>query len=164
MPSEVRDAVSRLRAAAAAEVPPKLLDRNLLIATWRWPRVFRVAPQWLSQDGGSGERDLRAVHLLAEVVRHFDVIAIQGVMAHAPTVLPVMELLGPDWAFLMTGLSRESTYRERTAIVFDTRKVLPQGVLRTRPPGYVVEIEPAAVDVTRFTRLRGEGRAALAGG
>jgi hypothetical protein len=128
MPSEVRDAVSRLRAAAAAAVPPKLLDRNLLIATWRWPRVFRVAPEWLSQDGGSGERDLRAVHLLAEVVRHFDVIAIQGVMAHAPTVLPVMELLGPDWAFLMTGLSRESTYRERTAIVFDTRKVLPQGL------------------------------------
>ena len=68
------------------------------------------------------------MYLLAEVVRHFDVIAIQGVMAHAPTVLPVMELLGPDWAFLMTGLSRESTYRERTAIIFDTRKVLPQGL------------------------------------
>jgi hypothetical protein len=49
-------------------------------------------------------------------------------MANAPTVLAVMEVLGPDWAFLMTGLSRETTYRERTAIVFDTRKVLPQGL------------------------------------
>ena len=29
---------------------------------------------------------------------------------------------------MMTGLSRETTYRERTAIVFDTRKVLPQGL------------------------------------
>ena len=128
MPSEVRDTVARLREAVAAAVPPKLLDRNLLIATWRWPMVFRVSPAWISQGSESGERDLRSVHLLAEVVRHFDVIAIQGVMAHAPTVLPVMELLGPDWAFLMTGLSRETTYRERTAIIFDTRKVLPRGL------------------------------------
>lgn len=128
MPAEVRDAVSRLREALGAAVPPKLLDRNLLIATWRWPMVFRLAPVWISQEGANGERDLRAVHLLAEVVRHFDVIAIQGVMANAPTVLAVMDLLGPDWAFLMTGLSREKTYRERTAIIFDTRKVLPQGL------------------------------------
>jgi len=128
MPSEVRDAVSRLREALASAVPPKLLDRNLLIGSWRWPMVFRLAPVWISQDRANGERDLRAVHLLAEVVRHFDVIAIQGVMANAPTVLAVMDLLGPDWAFLMTGLSRETTYRERTAIIFDTRKVLPQGL------------------------------------
>ena len=128
MPPGVRDGVSRLRDAMATAVPPKLLDRNLLIATWRWPRVWRLSPVWIAPDGDNAARDLRAVHLLAEVVRHFDVIAIQGVMADAPTVLPVMELLGPDWAFLMTGLSRETTYRERTAIVFDTRKVLPQGL------------------------------------
>ncbi|HEX5858945.1 MAG TPA: hypothetical protein VFY91_12655 [Microbacterium sp.] len=128
MPSEVRDAVSRLREAMATAVPPKLLDRNLLIATWRWPMVLRLSPVWISPESGSAERDLRSVQLLAEVVRHFDVIAIQGVMGNAPTVLAVIELLGPEWAFLMTGLSRETTYRERTAIIFDTRKVLPQGL------------------------------------
>ena len=48
--------------------------------------------------------------------------------------------------------------------VSQLRKVLPAAVLRTRPPGYVVVIEPEAVDVTRFARLRGEGRSALTAG
>src|SRR3954471_21674755 len=47
--------------------------------------------------------------------------------------------------------------------VSQLRKVLPADVLRTRAPGYVVEVEPAALDVVRFTGLRAEGRAALSG-
>ena len=37
-------------------------------------------------------------------------------------------------------------------------------MLVTRPPGYALEIQPEAVDLVRFERLRKEGRAALAGG
>jgi DNA-binding SARP family transcriptional activator len=48
--------------------------------------------------------------------------------------------------------------------VSQLRKVLPAGVLRTRAPGYVLEVAPEAVDLVRFTRLRTEGRAALAEG
>jgi DNA-binding SARP family transcriptional activator len=48
--------------------------------------------------------------------------------------------------------------------VSQLRKVLPEGTLRTRPPGYVLEVPPAAIDLHRFEQLRGEGRAALAGG
>ncbi len=48
--------------------------------------------------------------------------------------------------------------------VSQLRKVLPAAILLTRAPGYLVEVEPEAVDVTRFTRLRGDGRAALAAG
>jgi DNA-binding SARP family transcriptional activator len=44
------------------------------------------------------------------------------------------------------------------------RKVLPDGMLVTRPPGYAIEIEPEAVDLVRFDRLRQDGRAALAAG
>ena len=44
------------------------------------------------------------------------------------------------------------------------RKVLPAGVLVTRPPGYAIELEPEALDLARFTSLRGEARAALAVG
>src|SRR5829696_5639526 len=44
------------------------------------------------------------------------------------------------------------------------RKCLPAGVLVTRPPGYALEVDPEAIDLVRFTRLRGEGRAALAAG
>jgi DNA-binding SARP family transcriptional activator len=48
--------------------------------------------------------------------------------------------------------------------VSQLRKVLPEGVLHTRPPGYLVELEPGDVDATRFARLRAEGRAALGAG
>jgi DNA-binding SARP family transcriptional activator len=44
------------------------------------------------------------------------------------------------------------------------RKVLPPGMLVTRPPGYTLEIPPEALDVARFDRLREQGRAALAAG
>jgi DNA-binding SARP family transcriptional activator len=48
--------------------------------------------------------------------------------------------------------------------VSQLRKRLPDGLLATRPPGYVLRIEPEAVDLARFDRLRAEGRAALAAG
>jgi DNA-binding SARP family transcriptional activator len=48
--------------------------------------------------------------------------------------------------------------------VSQLRKVLPEGTLRTKAPGYAVEVAPEAVDLVQFTRLRREGRAALAEG
>ena len=42
------------------------------------------------------------------------------------------------------------------------RKALPEGVLRTRPPGYVVRVEPEQLDLHRFERLVDEGRSLLA--
>src|SRR6266498_2511026 len=44
------------------------------------------------------------------------------------------------------------------------RKLLPAGVLVTQAPGYRVEVEPEALDLSRFARLRAEGRAALEAG
>jgi DNA-binding SARP family transcriptional activator/tetratricopeptide (TPR) repeat protein len=44
------------------------------------------------------------------------------------------------------------------------RKVLDAGVLVTRTPGYLLRVEPGALDLDRFRRLAGDGRAALAAG
>jgi DNA-binding SARP family transcriptional activator len=38
------------------------------------------------------------------------------------------------------------------------RKLLPAGTLVTRAPGYALEIEPEALDMVRFERLRQQGR------
>jgi DNA-binding SARP family transcriptional activator/pimeloyl-ACP methyl ester carboxylesterase len=48
--------------------------------------------------------------------------------------------------------------------VSQLRKVLPPRTLVTRAPGYGLEVEPEAIDVFRFMRLRDEGRAALTAG
>jgi DNA-binding SARP family transcriptional activator/tetratricopeptide (TPR) repeat protein len=42
------------------------------------------------------------------------------------------------------------------------RKVLPEGILVTCPPGYVAQIEPAQLDLHRFECALGEGRRRLA--
>jgi DNA-binding SARP family transcriptional activator len=44
------------------------------------------------------------------------------------------------------------------------RKALPQEVLTTRSPGYVVRVEPDELDLHRFERLADEGRSLLARG
>lgn len=44
------------------------------------------------------------------------------------------------------------------------RKVLPEGALQTRRPGYALEVDPDEIDLVRFERLRAEGRAALDAG
>jgi Bacterial transcriptional activator domain len=44
------------------------------------------------------------------------------------------------------------------------RKLLPPGALLTRPPGYLLELEPEELDLHRFKQLLVEGRRALANG
>src|SRR5215208_872694 len=41
------------------------------------------------------------------------------------------------------------------------RKALGPGVISTRRPGYLLEVEPAQIDLGRFERLRDEARSAL---
>jgi DNA-binding SARP family transcriptional activator len=48
--------------------------------------------------------------------------------------------------------------------VSQLRKALPGAVLLTRPPGYLVEVDPEAIDIGRFDRLRRTGHAALDAG
>ncbi len=58
----------------------------------------------------------------------------------------------------------ESAQKMVQIYVSQLRKVLPDGLLQTRPPGYAVEVDPATIDLVRFERLRREGEAAHAAG
>jgi DNA-binding SARP family transcriptional activator/pimeloyl-ACP methyl ester carboxylesterase len=48
--------------------------------------------------------------------------------------------------------------------VSQLRKLLPDGLLVTRTPGYLADVDPEAIDVARFARLHTEARAALTAG
>src|SRR5690349_3729614 len=48
--------------------------------------------------------------------------------------------------------------------VSQLRKLLPNGTLITRAPGYALKVEPEGLDLVAFTRLRERGRGALAAG
>jgi DNA-binding SARP family transcriptional activator len=52
----------------------------------------------------------------------------------------------------------ETAVKALQVYVSQLRKLLPAGMLMTRPPGYVLEVEPEAVDLLRFERLVAEAR------
>jgi DNA-binding SARP family transcriptional activator len=55
----------------------------------------------------------------------------------------------------------ESARKMIQVYVSRLRKLLPDGTLRTRPPGYQLTVPPDALDLARFERLRAAGRLAL---
>src|SRR5215211_1642123 len=58
----------------------------------------------------------------------------------------------------------ESARKMVQIYVSNLRKVLPHGMLRTRPAGYSLDVDPEATDLGRFERMTAQGRSALAAG
>jgi DNA-binding SARP family transcriptional activator len=81
-------------------------------------------------------------------------------LLHPNEVIPTDRLIDELW----DGLSPERAGGALRVNVSRLRKVLPEGVLTTRSPGYVVRVEPDQLDLNRFERLVGEGRSLLARG
>src|SRR5262249_47654408 len=81
-------------------------------------------------------------------------------------------LLDPNWTVATGRLVDElwgadvpeSAHKMVQISVSPLRKVLPEGMLQTRPPGYAIAVDPGAIDAVRFERLRREGEAAHAAG
>ncbi|TLS44421.1 hypothetical protein FE633_20675 [Streptomyces montanus] len=60
-------------------VPAKSDGSNLLIATWNL-RVFSdLTKAWSTPEGASLKRNFTDLHLIAAVIRRFDVVALQEV-------------------------------------------------------------------------------------
>jgi predicted ATPase/DNA-binding SARP family transcriptional activator len=81
-------------------------------------------------------------------------------LLHANTVVSADRLIDELWG-------EDSPEHAADALrvnVSRLRKALPRDVLTTRSPGYVVQVEPDALDLHRFERLVDEGRSLLARG
>lgn len=105
----------RLRTALAGEVPAKSIDDTLLIASWN-----------LREFGGTkfGGRDREALFYIAEVISHFDLVAVQEVRDDLDPLDALMRILGSWWDYLVTDVTvgRQGN-GERLAFVFDKRKI-----------------------------------------
>jgi endonuclease/exonuclease/phosphatase family metal-dependent hydrolase len=127
-PADVVDELSLVRAALGHVVPAKS-PGNLLVGTWNIRDFDRMSPTWRSATGESPIRDLSNVLCIAEIVRSFDVVAIQEVRQRAEGFLAMVQALGPGWAYLVTDVTRgPSGNNERLAFLFDTRRVHPSGL------------------------------------
>jgi DNA-binding SARP family transcriptional activator len=83
-----------------------------------------------------------------------------ALLLHANEVVPADRLIDELWG----EHPPEDSAAALRVNVSRLRKALPDDVLATRSPGYLISIEPDALDLHRFERLVEEGRGLLARG
>ena len=96
-------------------IPERKRSSRLLLATWNI-REF--------QSTKYGPRQREALYYIAEIIDHFDIVAVQEVRDDLSSLEKVMDILGSSWDYLLTDvtLGRQGN-AERMAFVYDTRKV-----------------------------------------
>jgi hypothetical protein len=118
-PEEARRRISkgllRLRAQLAVEVPQRTISDTLLLATWNI-REFDSEKY--------GVRDVEPLHYIAEIISHFDLVAIQEVREDMSALDRVQEMLGGWWKYIVTDVTHGGPGNsERMAYMYDSRKV-----------------------------------------
>ena len=125
----VEDIIRLRRRIEKSQMPVKQLDHNLIVGTWNIRSFGRIYEKW-EENPGDPKRNLRAMAYIAEIIRRFDVIAIQEVKADTTAIRMLLdELLGSDWGLLMSDVSAGAGGNtERLAFIFDKRRVQPSGL------------------------------------
>jgi len=93
-------------------IPPKMLDKNLLIAT------FNI------REFGAKRRQGYAINALAEICSCFDVIAVQELRQNLGDLKRLLEVMGPYWKVIFNdpaGEPRNPGNDERFAYIYDNR-------------------------------------------
>ncbi len=106
----------RLKQAFRDEaVPERARSSKLLLATWNI-REFESAKY--------GPRQREALYYIAEIIDHFDIVAVQEVREDLSSLEDVMDILGFSWDYLLTDVTEgRQGNTERMAFIYDKRKV-----------------------------------------
>lgn len=125
-------------ASPAGDVPvPADSNKYVRIATWNIQEFD--SPSY-------GFRSQESLAYIAEIISHFDLIALQEIKRDLGPLHHIKELLGPSWDFIATDITEGSSgNRERMAFLFNREKVsfsrvageltLPKGKKVTDPFG-----------------------------
>ena len=104
-----------LREALEREIPERNIAGTLLLATWNI-REFD-SPSY-------GDRSDEPLYYIAEIIDHFDLVAVQEVRDNLDALERLMGFLGSWWKYLLTDVTEGTPgNRERMAFLYDSRKV-----------------------------------------
>lgn len=104
-----------LRRQLDKEVPKRTINDTLLLATWNI-REFD-SPAY-------GKRLDESFYYIAEIISHFDIVAIQEVREDIRALDKLKNILGSYWKYLISDVTEGSAgNKERMAFLFDSRKV-----------------------------------------
>jgi endonuclease/exonuclease/phosphatase family metal-dependent hydrolase len=144
----VQDIVRLRRRIAVSGIPAKITDQNILIATWNIRAFGDIYTSW-EENPGSPKRNYHGLAIIAEILRRFDIVAIQEVKRDLSGLLALLDWLGKDWGVIFTDVTvGDAGNSERLAFVFDRRRVVPTGLAGeiVLPPG------PAGDPAMQFAR------------
>jgi endonuclease/exonuclease/phosphatase family metal-dependent hydrolase len=128
-PPETVAVLRKLAAGLDIHIPAKVVDRNLLIGTWNIQQLARVTKRWVAKPDDSPKRNLQDLCCIAEIVSRFDVVALVEVKRNLEALRLLMDVLGPDWSFIVTDtVEGEPGNDERLGFVFDRRRIQLAGL------------------------------------
>ncbi|WP_222928454.1 endonuclease/exonuclease/phosphatase family protein [Haloplanus rubicundus] len=148
-PEAVARDLRGLRDALDERLPARTIDRNLLIGTWNVRHFGGLTERWRAGDDDSPKRDLHSVRVIAEIIRRFDVVAIQEIRGDLKALRHTMKALGPDWGFVLTDVTRgDPGNDERLGFIFDRRTTRISGLAGELvvPADEFDRIDPDALD------------------
>lgn len=125
----VKDIIRLRRRIQQSGIPTRHVDSNVIVGTWNIQRFGGFHAAW-TENPASPKRNLRGLAIIAEVIKCFDVIALQEVLRDTSALRYVMEhFLGSHWAALLTDVTAgEKGNSERLAYLYDTRRVTLSGL------------------------------------
>lgn len=104
-----------LREQFEQEVPKRTINDTLLLATWNI-REF--------DSSAYGERLDESFYYIAEIISHFDLVAVQEVRKNLKALDKTRKILGSYWKYIVTDVTEGSAgNKERMAFLYDSRKV-----------------------------------------
>lgn len=129
VPAAITNEIAGLRKAVRASVP-KRTEGNLLIGSWNLRAFGDLTEKWNAGPNDSPKRDWRSVALIAELVSHFDVFAVQEVRRNTTALRFLMERLGPTWRFITSDVTEgDAGNGERLTFLHDSERVQPSGLV-----------------------------------
>ncbi len=125
----VEDIIRLRRRIKASGIPARRTDVNVIVGTWNIRKFGSFHNAW-DENPGSPKRNLRGLAVIAEIIKCFDVTAIQEVTRDTTALRFLMEhFLGPSWAALLTDVTAgDKGNSERLAYLYDTRRVTLSGL------------------------------------
>jgi len=114
--------LKRLRTKLDDQLPVKTREKTLVLGTWNI-RNFD------DNRFGHGPRTREDYYYIAEIISHFDVLAVQEVCDDLTPLERVMGILGSSYDYIITDLTEgRSGNSERLGFIYDKHKVSFQGV------------------------------------
>jgi len=119
----IKKGIEELRKRIQKEdIPDTILDKKIKIATWNI-RQF------------AGNRKLVSIHYIAEILSHFEIIAITELTENTNDLEKVMSLLGPYWKVIYSDVNMDDKGNgERIGYLYDGRVIEFTGLAAEADP------------------------------